>query len=150
MKGAAHGKLSRRPTITLHPAKCTIKRIQCLVQIFMPYRMMYHLTHNFAFLNFCFSPFYEQFRHLRKKYTLELQKYSVLFRISCPTRWYIICLINLNFKFLSPSFCEHFCWLREKYTLKRQIKHIILISSLSSFWWCACIVYKFYRVIPEI
>ena len=76
----------------------TLKRIQCLVQNFMSYKMIYHLTHKFVFLNFCFSPFYEQFRHLREKYPLKWQtKYTVLFRISCPTRWYIICLINLNF-----------------------------------------------------
>ena len=61
--------------------------------------MIYRLIRKFVFLNFHFPRFCEHFRHLREKYKLKWKiKYTVIFRISCPTRWYIICLINLKFK----------------------------------------------------
>ena len=77
----------------------TLNKIQRFIQNFMPYKMIYRMTRKFVFLNFHFSRFCEHFRHLREKYTLKWKiKYTVIFRISCPTRWYIICLINLKFK----------------------------------------------------
>ena len=40
---------------------------------FMPYKMIYFLSHKFAFSNLRFSPFYEHFRQLREKYAFKLK-----------------------------------------------------------------------------
>ena len=40
---------------------------------FMPYKMIYFLSHKFAFSNLRFLRFYEHFRKLREKYALKLK-----------------------------------------------------------------------------
>ena len=47
-----------------------LKKVLHFVQNFMPYKMIYHLSHKFVFPNICFSPFCEHFHHLSEKYTL--------------------------------------------------------------------------------
>ena len=40
----------------------------------MPYKMIYFLSHKFAFSNLGFPPFYEHFRQLREKYAMKHKK----------------------------------------------------------------------------
>ena len=37
----------------------------------MPYKMIYFLSHKFAFSNLGFPPFYEHFRQLSEKYAMK-------------------------------------------------------------------------------
>ena len=49
------------------------------IQNFMLYKMIYFLSHKFAFSNLCFSPFYEHFRQLHEKKAFKLKiKYIML------------------------------------------------------------------------
>ena len=85
--------------ISQHVRTITLNKIQRFIQNFMPYRMIYRLPCKFVSLNFHFSRLYEYFRHLREKYTLKWKtKYTVIFKTSCPTRWYIVCFINFKFQ----------------------------------------------------
>ena len=43
----------------------------------MLYKMIYFLSHKFAFSNLRFSPFYEHFRQLREKYAFKLKRNKV-------------------------------------------------------------------------
>ena len=57
----------------------TLNEIHRYIQNFMLYKMIYFSNHKFAFLNLRFSPFYEHFRQLRKKYAFKLEiKYIML------------------------------------------------------------------------
>ena len=80
------------------------KNIQRFAQNFMPYKMIYHLPHISAFLKFRFLKFTQEI-------FVETTKYTVLFIISCPTKWCTIYLRELNFIFPSSPICEKFCWL---------------------------------------
>ena len=51
----------------------TLSEIHRYIQNSMLYKMIYFSSHKFAFLNFRFSPFYEHFRQLRKKYAYILK-----------------------------------------------------------------------------
>ena len=45
-----------------------VMQINCIIQNFMPYMMIYCLTHKLAQFDFRYMPFYEHFRKLYEKY----------------------------------------------------------------------------------
>ena len=63
----------------------TLSEIHRYIQNFMLYKMIYFLSHKFAFSNLRFSSFYEHFRKLREKYAFKLKiKYIILISSLSP------------------------------------------------------------------
>ena len=63
----------------------TLNEIHHYIQNFMLYKMIYFSSHKFAFSNLRFSPFYEHFRQLHKKYAFKLKiKYIMLISSLSP------------------------------------------------------------------
>ena len=62
-----------------------LNEIHGYIQNFMLYKMIYFSSHEIAFSNLRFSPFYEHFRQLLKKYALKLKtKYIMLISSLSP------------------------------------------------------------------
>ena len=63
----------------------TLSEIHRYIQNFMLFKMIYFSSHEFAFSNLRFSPFYEHFRQLCKKYVFKLKiKYTMLISSKSP------------------------------------------------------------------
>ena len=64
------------------------KRNTPLYSEFYALQMIHFLSHKFAFSNLRFSPFYEHFRQLRKKYAFKLKIKSIMLISSLSPIWW--------------------------------------------------------------